>query len=153
MKLFEVMQRNVEVIEGDATVRDAARRMVERDVGALPVRIDGRIAGMITDRDVVVRSVAGGDDPDRARVSEIMTRDVAWCYGDDGIDKASRTMSAHQIQRLLVLDHDENVIGIVSLGDLARARGNAPVAMEALEEIKGPTKSSALGAPPQRVRH
>jgi IMP dehydrogenase len=146
MKLVALMQRGVEVVSGDASVRDAARIMAERDVGALPVQVDGAIAGMVTDRDLVIRSLAQGDDPDLIRVSEVMTHDTAWCYLDESIDHASRIMGEHQIQRLLVRDHGDNLVGIVSIGDMARARGNSPTATRTLEEIKGPTKSTALGA-------
>jgi CBS domain-containing protein len=153
MKLSDLMQRNVRVIAGDTTVREAAQRMKDADVGALPVREDDRIIGMLTDRDLVVRSIARGDDPDRTRAVEVMTRDVAWCYVDESIDVASRKMSECQVQRLLVLDRQDKLVGIVSLGDLARARGNAPTVTHALEEIKAPTKSTALGAEPQRIGH
>jgi CBS domain-containing protein len=153
MKLTDIMQRNVEVISGDTSVREAARKMEASGIGALPVAQEGKIVGMLTDRDVVVRSVARGDDPDRTRAMDAMTPDLAWCYDDDSIETVSRKMSECQIQRLVILDHDEKLVGIVSLGDLARARGNAPAVTHALEGIKSPTKPSAVGADARQLGH
>jgi CBS domain-containing protein len=151
MKLSEITQRKVEFIREETTVREAARRMMECDVGALPICTGDRIAGMVTDRDLVVRAIAKGGDPDKMRVAEVMTADPACCYEDDSIREATRVMSDRQVQRLLVLDHDKNLVGIVSIGDLARARQNAPETSRALEEIKAPTKAAAAGAPPQQT--
>src|SRR5215469_4762899 len=131
MKLSDVMQRNVEIIEADATVREAARKMDAASIGALPVRSDGRIVGMLTDRDVVIRCLARGEDPDRARVAEAMTRGLASCFEDESIEEVSRKMSECQIQRLVVLRRDGTLAGIVSIGDLARTRGNAPAVTHA----------------------
>jgi CBS domain-containing protein len=143
MKLKDLMRRNVEVIAEGSTIRDAARRMCTVDIGALPVSKGDHIVGMVTDRDLVVRSLACGDDPDRAHVSDAMTRDVEWCYEDDELEDASRKMSDRQIQRMLVMNGDKRLVGIVSLGDLARARG-APAVSRTLQEIKAPTKPSAV---------
>lgn len=146
MKLSDIMQRNVQIVSGDASVREAAQMMSGSDVGALPVRVGDRVTGMITDRDIVVRGIAKGSDLDRTRVAEIMTHEVESVYDDEGIDEAAQRMSDRQIQRLIVMARDGKLVGIVSLGDLARARGVAPTATRALEEIKSPTKASAAGA-------
>lgn len=146
MKLSDVMHRNVEVIDSEATLHEAARRMSEADVGVLPVTAGGRLTGMLTDRDIVVRSIARGAHPDETKVADAMTDEVECCYEDDSIDEVSRKMSDRQIQRLVVLNDDDALVGIVSIGDLARARDNAPAAAHALEEIKRPTKPSAAGA-------
>ncbi len=128
MKLSEVMQRDVQVVRADATVREAARRMSTTNVGVLAVLDDDRIAGMVTDRDLVVRAVARGEDPDEARVSDAMTPEVDFCFDDETIDDASRRMSEHQTDRLLVLDRRGELVGIVSIGDLARAHVATPQA-------------------------
>ncbi len=153
MKLSEVMQTNLEVISADATVRDAAARMKDRDIGALPVRVGDQLAGMITDRDLIVRSIARGEDPDETRVATVMTKDTACCYADDEVDNAVRLMADRQIQRLLVLDKSEKLVGIVSLADLLRARSNASAVTNTLEEIKSPTKTSAAGVSAHQVGH
>jgi len=153
MKLSDVMHRNVEVISGDTTVREAAQKMCNLDVGSLPVCANDQIAGLVTDRDLVVRSLARGDDPGKARVVDVMTKDVEWCFEDDSIDDASRKMCERQIQRLIVLNRDKKLVGIVSLADLVRAKGNAPAVTHVVEEIKSPTKSSAAGTSAQHVGH
>ena len=144
MKLSDVMHRDPQVIRGDTTLREAAQRMRDADIGALSVCDGDRIEGVLTDRDVVVRSIAQGDDPGKARAADVMTREIAWCFEDDSVDEASRKMSERQVQRLLVLNHDKKLVGILSIGDLARQQG--PAATHASEEIKKPTKQSAAGA-------
>lgn len=143
MKLSEVMHRDVQTIKEDTTVRDAARCMSSSDIGALPVCEDGHVAGVLTDRDIVVRSLARGDNPDSTKVGDIMTHDVEWCFDDADIDEASQKMKDRQIQRLLVLDHDKHLAGIVSIADLMRASGET--GRSTVEQIKQPTKSTAAG--------
>jgi CBS domain-containing protein len=150
MNISDLMHRNVELIKEDATIREAARRMKEAGIGVLPVVDDSRVLGMITDRDIVVRSIAHGDDPDKTRVSQAMTVDVEWCYDDHDIEIATRKMGDRQIQRLLVLDRQEKLVGIISLGDLASAREHV---VQTLEAIKAPTKASAAGNAEQAARH
>ncbi|HVJ95187.1 MAG TPA: CBS domain-containing protein [Labilithrix sp.] len=153
MNLSDVMHRNVELIPTDATVREAAERMSRLDIGSLPVRADDRIAGLVTDRDIVLRSVARGHDPNKTRVSDVMTSKVEWCFEDESVDDASRKMCELQIQRLVVLNRDKRLVGIVSLADLIRGRGDTQAVAQALGEIKSPTKSSAVGTSAEHVGH
>lgn len=153
MKLTDVMHEKVEVIAGDATIRDAARKMSELDVGSLPVCVNDRIVGFVTDRDIVVRSLAAGDSPDEARVSDVMTKGVKWCFDDESVEEATRKMSECQIQRLLVMNRDKRLVGIVSLADLVRDHEDSPAVTHAVEQIKAPTKSSAVGATAQAIAH
>jgi CBS domain-containing protein len=125
MNLCDVMQRDVKVIVETATVREAARLMKEHDVGALPVCDGETIKGVVTDRDIVVRAIAAAADPNEARVADAMTRDVVWCYEDDSVEDAARTMNERQIRRLLVLSRDKKLVGILSLADLVSAHGEA----------------------------
>jgi CBS domain-containing protein len=118
MKILEVMSRDVEVIEPGATLRQAAERLRARDVGALPVCEGERIRGMLTDRDIVVRGLARGLEP-TAPVEQVMTREVAWCYDDDDVEDAAELMRDRQIRRILVLSRARELVGILSLGDLA----------------------------------
>jgi CBS domain-containing protein len=93
MKVSEVMTRDVKVVAPNDTVRRAAQIMDDLNVGALPV-CDGQIlVGMITDRDITIRATAGGKAPDQARVSDVMSTDVRWCFEDDGVDEVIRKMS------------------------------------------------------------
>lgn len=138
MRVADVMTRNVEVISPGASVREAARRMDELNVGALPVCDGRRLVGIITDRDITVRSTAAGEPPDRTRVQTIMTQDLRWCFDDTPVERAERMMSEVQIRRLPVVDHDGNLIGMLSLGDLAT--DHAPGAGEALRRISEPSE-------------
>jgi CBS domain-containing protein len=149
MKLVDVMTRAVEVISPEERLHEAARRMSEYDLGALPVCDGERLVGMITDRDLVIRSMSLGEDPRRVRVAEAMTYDVLWCFEDVGLDEVGRRMQERQVRRMVVLDRKKEMVGIVSLGDLARAKGNAPIAARTLEEIARPTKPIAKRPTPR----
>jgi CBS domain-containing protein len=117
----DVMTGDVCTIHFSDSVENAARAMVRRDCGALPVVNDsGRLIGMITDRDVVTRIVARGLDPRRARVDECMSDQVFACYEEDLIESCMWLMSRHQVRRIPVVDERDRVVGIVSQADLAR---------------------------------
>ncbi|HZS03959.1 MAG TPA: CBS domain-containing protein [Blastocatellia bacterium] len=117
----EVMTRNVITVYPDDSIERAARLMTECDCGALPV-VDrnGRLIGMVTDRDITVRSTARGIDPRRSRVAECMTDEAIACHVNDSIRNCMRQMSRHQIRRIPIVNDRYEVIGIISQGDLAR---------------------------------
>jgi len=117
-KIAEVMTSEVQVVQPDDTVQDAAAMMAEQDVGALPVCDGSRLQGMITDRDIAVRAVANGRDSDTP-VREVMSEDVIWCSEDDDTQDVLGRMGDRQIRRIPVVDANRNLVGIVSLGDLA----------------------------------
>src|SRR4029453_5809367 len=119
MRIADVMTRDVRVVQPDRTVRDAARLMDEMNVGALPVCDGRRLIGMITDRDITVRSTAAGMAPDRHALREVMTEKVGWCLDDDDVDDIVEVMSRRQIRRIPVVDRSRRLVGIVALGDLA----------------------------------
>jgi CBS domain-containing protein len=148
MRIAEVMTRDVKVIGPDRSVRDAARLMDNLNVGSLPVCDGERLVGMITDRDITVRATAIGEDPDKTRVSEIMSEDVRWCFEDDDVSDAARTMGEVQIRRLPVIDHDRRLVGIVALGDLATDQAEGTT--EALRNISEPSEPDRSGTPSSR---
>src|SRR5688572_24888427 len=116
----EIMTPNVQIMRPDDTVQLAAKVMRDRDIGMVPVSDGKRIVGTVTDRDIALRAVAEGRDPKQATLSEIMSKgDPAWCYEDDSVEEASGVMSRRQVRRLLVLDHHQHLVGVVSLGDVA----------------------------------
>jgi CBS domain-containing protein len=122
-----------------ASLQEAARKMRDLDVGPLPVCGDNdRLVGMLTDRDITVRAVAEGQDPKTARVQDIMTPDITYCFEDQDITEAARLMEEKQIRRLVVLNRDKRLVGIVSLGDLAVKTGDKKVSSEALEQVSQP---------------
>lgn len=122
MKISEVMTREVRIAGPDTTLADAARTMAELDAGVLPVANSERLIGMVTDRDIVIRGLAEGLGPD-ARVAEVMTEDVKYCYEDDDCADVARNMGEIQIRRLPVVNRDKRLVGIVSIGDLAVTMG------------------------------
>ena len=119
MKIADVMTRDVRVIQPDRTVREAARLMDELNVGALPVCNGRRLIGIVTDRDITLRSTAAGLAPDQSYVREVMTEDVAWCRETDHVDQVVEEMSRLQVRRIPVVDSSMRLVGIVALGDLA----------------------------------
>jgi CBS domain-containing protein len=143
MLVSEVMTRDVTAVPTDASVRDAARQMDQLNVGALPVCDGNRLVGMITDRDITVRCTAAGSQPDATRVYDVMSGDVRWCREDDQVEQAEREMSHMQVRRLPVIDRKKNLVGIVSLGDLATR--NAPGTEETLRSISEPSVPDRSG--------
>ncbi|HWO42419.1 MAG TPA: CBS domain-containing protein [Candidatus Eisenbacteria bacterium] len=143
MQIREIMTRGVEVIPPDASVRDAAAKMKELDVGALPVCDGQKLSGMVTDRDITVRAVAEGRDPSATKVSDVMSGDLAYCFEDDEVEDAAQVMEVKQIRRLPILNRDKQLVGIVSLGDISVRTVGAEeqdLAGEALEEISEPSE-------------
>jgi CBS domain-containing protein len=141
MQVNEVMTRGVECISPDATLRDAAARMKDLNVGSLPVCGDNdRLIGMITDRDVTVRATAAGANPGTTRVRDAMTPDIVYCFDDQDVAEAARLMKENQIRRLVVLNRDKRLIGIVSLGDLAVETGDEMLAGNTLEAVSEPAQ-------------
>ena len=115
----EIMSTDVRSIEPQESLRRAAQLMHDLDVGALPVCDGERLLGMVTDRDITVRGVAAGLAPDSACVSDVMTGDVQFCTVDQDTEEVMRMMGDKQVRRLPVIDTDKNLVGIVSLGDMA----------------------------------
>lgn len=116
----EIMPVEVQVIAPEATLRQAARMMLDLDVGALPVCRGTSLLGMVTDRDITVRGVAAGLVPDVACVSEVMTSSLEFCTEDQDTEEVMRTMGQAQVRRLPVVNLERELVGIVSLGDMAR---------------------------------
>ena len=139
MKLEDIMTPNPECIRPEDTLQEAARRMRELDVGSLPVCDNDRLAGMITDRDITVRAVADGKDPRTTTVREAMSEDLVFGFEDQDIDDAARVMEQRKIRRLVVLNRDKRMVGIVSLGDLAVESHDRARAGEVLHEVSEPT--------------
>src|SRR5437773_12189262 len=140
MLLREVMTPQVEVIHPDATLQEAARKMKTLDVGPIPVCDGDRLQGMLTDRDITVRATAEGRDPNTTRVQEVMTPDVHYVYDDEDVQEAARTMQQQQIRRVVVVNRDKRLVGIVSLGDLATREQVENVDEEVLEDVSTPSR-------------
>jgi len=138
MKLSSIMTGGIETIPPQATLAEAAKKMASQDIGSLPVCSDRRrVVGIITDRDITVRAVARGMDPNRTRVEEVMTRDVLSCSSDAEVEDACQLMEERQVRRLLVTDGNNMPVGIVSLGDIALCLRESQSA-EVLKKISEP---------------
>ena len=136
MKISEVMTREVQTVSPDQPVQEAANFMLNADAGSIPVTEGDRLIGMITDRDIAVRGIAKGYGPDTP-VRELMTDDLIVVRIDDNIEEAASKMSEAQVRRLPVIDDQERLCGIVSLGDLSRETDDQ-TASQALEGVSQP---------------
>ncbi len=117
--LKEIMTPSVDVIAPNATVADAARKMKDLDVGAIPVCDGEKLLGMVTDRDLVVRVLALSRSPVEALVRDAMTPGLVYCFEDQDAEAAAELMAEKQIRRIPILSKSKKLVGIVSLGDLA----------------------------------
>jgi CBS domain-containing protein len=119
MKVSEVMNRDIATISSDANLVEAATAMRARNIGFLPVMEGGKVVGVLTDRDIVVRSIYEDQSPSSTKVHEVMTATSIWCYEEDVLTDAAKLLSGHHIRRLLVFDRDKKLVGLLSLDDLA----------------------------------
>lgn len=133
-KLKEVMSRDVKVIGPDMTIKEAARKMSDGGFGMMPVSENDHMIGTISDRDIVIRAVAEGKGSG-TKVREIMSEGIHWAYDDNTVEDAAKLMSAHQVRRLPVVDHNKRLVGIVALGDFAVDSSQIQPAAEALSKI------------------
>ena len=136
MKVRDVMSKDVQVARPGDTLQDVAARMASGDFGFMPVADGDRLIGTITDRDIAVRAVAGGAAC-TSPVVEYISRDAQTAYADDDLKTVLDAMGGKQIRRMPVLDKDERLVGVVSLGDLS-TRVKEKYAGEALEDISRP---------------
>lgn len=134
MRVKEVMSRDVKLIHPRAHLADAAKLMREKDIGMIPVGEDDRLEGVITDRDIIIRALANGKSLEELTIKEVMTPRCHTCFEDDTIEEASRHMSKDKIRRLAVLDKNNHVVGIISLGDIS-TKGSDTEAAKTLHSI------------------
>ena len=138
MKISEVMTRSVETVRPDQSAQEAASFMLRAEAGSIPVCEEDRVIGMITDRDIAVRGVAEGRGPD-CTVRELMSDRIICAREDDSVEDVAQRMSEAQVRRLPVVDEQERLVGIVSLGDLSRETTgeSAHQALEGVSAVGG----------------
>jgi CBS domain-containing protein len=138
MLVREAMSRDVKTVNPEQRIQEAARIMLDIDIGALPVGENDRLVGIITDRDIAVRGVAAGKSAS-ALVREVMTPEVRYCFDDEDAAHVARTMADEQIRRLPVIDRDKRLVGIVALADLATLAktGYATAALSGISQAGG----------------
>jgi CBS domain-containing protein len=142
-KISDFMTRNVQVVRPDESLRRAAQVMDELNVGSLPVCDRNGLVGMITDRDITVRATAAGL-PGDTQVRDVMTDHARWCTTEQSVQEAMQQMADVQIRRLPVVDERHQVVGIVSLGDLAtRQSGHVAAALRRISDPSIPDRPSS----------
>jgi CBS domain-containing protein len=126
----DVMTREPQAVAKDTTLSDVARIMLDHDIGEVLVESGDQLCGLVTDRDIVVRAIADGRNPETTTVDSICTHELITLSPNDSVDDALNKMSEHAVRRLPVV-HDSRAVGVVSLGDISAARDSG----EALEDI------------------
>lgn len=119
MKVSEIMSSDVQCTSPDSTLVEAAGLMRLLDVGAVPVCDHDRLAGMVTDRDLALKGIADGRDPNKVTVREVMSQGIVYVFEDQSLEVVAKVMQQKQLRRLPVLNHQKRLVGIVSLGDLS----------------------------------
>jgi CBS domain-containing protein len=120
MKVREIMTTNVECVSPDTSIVDLAQKMKTLDVGFLAVCDNDRLVGTVTDRDIVIRGIASERDISSLTGRDIMTHDVFWCYQDEDVKDVAENMREKDVRRMLLLNRDKRLRGVVSIGDIAR---------------------------------
>lgn len=143
MQIREIMSTEVHLVDPEMTIHECARRMRDEDLGALPVGENDRLIGMVTDRDITVRAVADAKEADSCRVREVMSEGILYCYEDEDVKDAARSMSEHQVRRIPVINRDKRLCGMVSVADLAKA-GVKGAEFQAYKDIAQPTGNERL---------
>jgi CBS domain-containing protein len=142
MQAKELMTGKVQCVAPDTKIPDAAKQMKALDVGFLPVCENDRLVGALTDRDIVLRLIADGKDVKKCKARDAMTDDVFWCYEDLTADEVANYMAEKEVRRVLILNRDKRLVGVISIGDLAK-RGE--------EQITGETIKDIAAAPPAQA--
>jgi len=137
MEIKELMTRDPEWIGSDSPIALAARQMRNRGIGYLPVCDSGRLLGVLTDRDIVVRVVAENLDPAKTAVRAVMTADPVWCYDYEKLEEVVQLMEGWRIRRLPVLDGEHRLVGVLSVDDIARPVSRRDLAGELMEKVAG----------------
>ena len=120
MKISEIMTTNVECVTPESSLPELAHKMKTLDVGFLGICDDDRLVGSVTDRDIVVRAIAGGRDVNSTTARDIMTPDVIWCYEDDDVKTVAEKMRDKEVRRIVILNKEKRLVGVVSLGDISK---------------------------------
>jgi CBS domain-containing protein len=136
MKVCDCMSRDVQIATPDQSIRDAAKMMARIDSGVLPVGDNDRLVGVITDRDIAIRAVAEGKSP-TTKVGDVMSHEVLYCFDDQELEDIAQNMAEMKIRRMPVVNRDKRLVGIISLGDVARSE-DARTTGRAVSEISEP---------------
>lgn len=144
MLVKECMTKQVNLGTPDMTLLEAAKVMRDGDFGVLPIEENDRLIGMLTDRDLTIRGIAEGKDPEAVKVREIMTPNVLYCYEDQTLDEVAENLGDNQVRRLPVMNRQKRLVGILSLGDLAQSLEHPDNIEETLTRISKPNNNQPL---------
>ena len=135
MRVRDIMTKHPFIISEETSVADAARMMRDRKIGLVPIGDKEKIAGLITDRDIAIRVTAEYKDPKHTPVREVMTPDGEYCFEDQDIEDACFMMEDKHVRRLLVFDRTRDLVGILSLDDVAARARKEKLAGYALSKV------------------
>lgn len=144
-QIKDVMTAEVVTLSPTAKATQAAEAMKSLNVGAIPICDGKRLLGMVTDRDLVVRVMAEHRNPEMEIIRSIMTTDVDYCYEDQTVEEAAHVMQDRKVRRMPIINHDKELVGIVSLGDVAVKGTDRSTTAEALEHISQPAAPQREG--------
>jgi len=142
MLVREVMTSDVKYIHPDTSIKDAAVEMEALDAGALPVGENDRLVGMLTDRDIVLRTVAKGKDPSKIKVRDAMSEGIHYCFDDQDLKQAADQMKSEKVRRLAVVNRDKRLVGVCSIGDIV-VLGDKATGGEVLEKVSEGVKAGS----------
>jgi len=137
MQVKKEMTANIEFVNPETSVKEVAQKMRDLDIGVLPICQNDKLLGIVTDRDITIRLTSEARDPNSTPVKDVMSSQVEWCFDDEDVNSCAKKMQAKQIRRLAVVNHDQKLVGILSIGDLAK-RGSSKVACAILEKVSAP---------------
>ena len=120
MKVREIMTTNVECVSPDAGLLELANKMKTLDVGFIPICESDRLVGTVTDRDIVIRGLAGDKSINTCKARDIMTKDVFWCFEDEDVKEVASKMREKEVRRMLILNPEKRLVGVVSIGDISK---------------------------------
>lgn len=138
MKIRDIMTKQVDIVSPDTSLKEAARKMRDADVGFLPVGENDRLVGTLTDRDIAIRAVADGKDPNSAKVRDAMSSGTEYVFEDQDSSEAAQMMSEKQIRRLPVMSREKRLVGVVAIGDLATKTHDDDVVGQTMEDVSRP---------------
>lgn len=151
-KVAEIMIRNVETISPGATIQEAAERMKSENVGSLPVCLESRLLGALTDRDITIRVTAEGRDPRTTLVRDAMTQPAVTVRPQQELADAEQLMHDHQVRRLPVVEQDGRLVGLVTLGTIAKRDGDERTVGNVFKGISQPKRPEPGKVSPTRSR-
>jgi CBS domain-containing protein len=140
MQIRDIMTPSVETVRPDDSLQAAAVRMKTLDVGILPVFDGEQVVGVLTDRDITVNATADGTQPTETAVKDVMTPDVIYCFEDQPVETAAALMEEKKIRRLVVLNREKRLAGMLSIGDIANRTGDSIATGQVIEKVSEPAK-------------